>query len=595
MHRSFIALFALVALSAYSCKTFEKGSTTEITLSDLRNHVQYLASDDLKGRKPGTTEDRLAAKYIKDGLQKDGLKLLGERGYQFFNFIHEQELGKCQFSIGDTATYNLGKDYTLFPFSGSDSLSASAAFCGYGINLNTPTLARNDYESATVQGKWAVVLRGNPQADTTGNPYEQYSGDRIKALTAKENGAKGVIMVSGVGFDKDDALVDPLTKDYSINIPVIQISRKLANSILKETGKTIEELEQEIKLKPQGSSLELNKTITAIAKLNSKTERTENVVAFMEGSDPILKNELIVVGGHFDHLGMGGPNSSSRRQDTIAVHNGADDNASGVAAMMEIAQKMAKQKHSIKRSIVFIAFSAEELGLLGSKYFVNLPLINLSNVDAMVNLDMVGRLNKERILQVGGVGSSTVGLNVLLATSNPDSLKIVTSPEGYGPSDHASFYGKNIPVYFFSTGAHMDYHTPFDDADRINYEGLKSTTQFVYNLITTLANAPTRLIYKEAGPKVGNYSRSKKFKVTLGIMPDVSGQSNNGLRADFVTAGKAASRGGMQNGDIITSIDGKPVNNIQDYMVRLSTLKEGQTISVEVNRNNERKILIIKL
>jgi len=591
MSRNFTLSLLLITLLALSCRTAEKAFNSEITQPDLKNHIQFLASDDLKGRKPGTIEDRLAAKYIKDAFQKDGLKLLGERGYQFFTFIQEQQLGHCSFSLGDSIQPELGKDYTLFPFSGSDSISSEVVFVGYGFSIKT----RNDYESVNTKGKWVLILRGNPEADTTGNPYEQYSADRIKALTAKETGAKGVIMVSGSKFDKDDALVDPLSKDYSVNIPVIQVSRKLANEILKETGKTIEELEQEIRIKPLAASIELKKVVAATAILNSKQEKTQNIVALLEGHDPILKKEFIVIGGHYDHLGMGGPNSSSRRQDTIAVHNGADDNASGIAAMLEVAHKMAKEQKSIKRSVVFVAFAGEELGLLGSKYFVNTQLVDLSKAQAMVNLDMVGRLNKERVLQVGGVGSSNVGLDLLLATPNPDSLKLVTSPEGYGPSDHASFYGKNIPVYFFSTGAHLDYHTPFDDADRLNFEGLKSTTDLVYNLSLSLANTPTKLVFKEAGPKAGNYSRSKKFKVTLGIMPDVSGQSNNGLRADFVTAGKPAARGGMQNGDVIVSIDGKAVNNIQDYMVRLSTLKEGQTISVEVVRNTERKILIIKL
>lgn len=591
MSRSFTLSLLLITLLALSCRTAEKAFNSEITQPDLKNHIQFLASDDLKGRKPGTIEDRLAAKYIKDAFQKDGLKLLGERGYQFFTFIQEQQLGRCSFSLGDSIQPELGKDYTLFPFSGSDSISSEVVFVGYGFSIKT----RNDYESVNTKGKWVLMLRGNPEADTTGNPYEQYSADRVKALTAKEIGAKGVIMVSGSKFDKDDALVDPLSKDYSVNIPVIQVSRKLANAILKETGKTIEELEQEISVKPIATSIELKKVIAATAILNSKQEKTQNIVALLEGHDPILKNEYIIIGGHYDHLGMGGPNSSSRRQDTIAVHNGADDNASGIAAMLEIAHKMAKEQKNIKRSVVFVAFAGEELGLLGSKYFVNTQLVDLTKVQAMVNLDMVGRLNKERVLQVGGVGSSNIGLDLLLATPNPDSLKLVTSPEGYGPSDHASFYGKNIPVYFFSTGAHLDYHTPFDDADRLNFEGLKSTTDLVYNLSLSLANAPNKLVFKEAGPKAGNYSRSKKFKVTLGIMPDVSGQSNNGLRADLVTAGKPAARGGMQNGDVIVSIDGKAVNNIQDYMVRLSTLKEGQTISVEVVRNTERKILIIKL
>ena len=593
-HRILRCLFIL-SLGALSCKTSEKAKNTEITASNLRSHIQFLASDNLKGRKPGTVEDRMAAKYIKDALLHDGLKLLGDRGYQFFDFIQEQQLGRCRFSVDGQETFELGKDYTLFPFSGSDSLSADVAFAGFGISANTPTVTWNDYESVNPTGKWVMILRGNPGADTTGNPFEQLTGDRIKVLTAKEHGAKGVVMVSGTGFDKDDALVDPLTKDYSVDIPVVHISRKIANTILSKSGKSIEALESEIKASQHPINVNITSHIEAIATLKSVHEKTQNVVAFLKGSDPKLNGEVIIIGGHFDHLGMGGLNSSSRKQDTIAIHNGADDNASGIAAMLEIAQKLAKQQSKIKRSIVFIAFAGEEQGLLGSKYFVNNPLVDLSKAQAMINLDMVGRLNKEKQLQVGGVGTSDYGLNLLLANANPDSLKLATTPEGYGPSDNASFYGKNIPVYFFTTGAHLDYHTPFDDVVRINFEGLKSTADFVYNLTLSLANAPAKLTFKEAGPKVGNYSRSKRFKVSLGLMPDVSGQSNNGLRADFVTAGKPAARGGMQNGDVIVSIDGKPVNNIQDYMARLSTLKEGQTISVEVVRNNEHKILIIKL
>ncbi|SDB83560.1 M20/M25/M40 family metallo-hydrolase [Williamwhitmania taraxaci] len=589
MSRSLILLLLPLALVTQSCKT------SEITIPDLRNHVQFLASDNLKGREPGTVEDRLAAKYIKDALQDDGLTMLGERGYQFFTFVKEQKLGQCSFALEQQGSLELGKEFTLFPFSGTDSLSAEAVFVGFGIASNSPTFTWDDYQTVTVTGKWVLILRGNPGTDTTGNPFEQYTGDRIKALTAKEHGAKGVIMVSGVSFDKDDALVDPLTKDYSIDIPVIQVTRSVANSILSKSSKTIEALESEIRLKQERNSFEINSTISAKAELKSIKEKTQNVVAILEGCDPLLKNEIVIIGGHFDHLGMGGPNSSSRKQDTVAVHNGADDNASGVAAMLEIAQKMAKQRKHIKRSVVFLAFAGEELGLLGSKYFVNTPIVDISKSQAMINLDMVGRMSPEKMLQIGGVGTSDNGLSILLATANPDSLKLATSPEGYGPSDHASFYGKNIPVFFFSTGAHLDYHTPFDDVERINFNGLKSITEFTYNLALSLANAPSKLSFKEAGPKVSNYSRSKRFKVTLGIMPDVSGQQNNGLRADFVTAGKPAARGGMLNGDTIISIDGKAVNNIQDYMVRLGGLKEGQTISVEVIRNSERKILIIKL
>ncbi len=588
-----IGLSLLAALAA--CQTAVKIGNPEITVPELQHHIQFLASDSLKGRLPGTVECRIAAKYIKDNLNSDGLKLLGERGYQFFPIVKEQVLGRNELYFGTTELFTCGKDFTPFPFSDSDSLKAPVVFAGYGIEVTTPNIIWHDYELINPNKKWVMVLRGVPGKDSVGNPFEDYAGDRIKALTAKDQGASGIILVSGSNFDKDDGLVDPLTKDYSIGIPVIQVTRDVANEILLKSMHTIEQIEYLSAYQNHSLSFNTGVELTAVTSINSKREKTQNVVAEIVGSDSTLKHQYVIIGAHYDHLGMGGPGSSSRRPDTIAVHNGADDNASGVAALLEIAQRMAAHKESIKRSIIFVAFGAEEMGLLGSKEFVSNPPIDLKQVQAMINIDMVGRLNAAKTLQISGIGTSDIGKQLLDKTPNPDTLNIATTPEGYGPSDHASFYGKNIPVYFFTTGPHLDYHTPFDDADKINYTGLKKSTSYIYDLAMALANSNQKLNFKESGPKTGGYSRGRRFKVTLGIMPDISGQSNNGLRADFVTAGKPAYRGGMQNGDVITAIDGKEVKNIQDYMARLMTLKEGQTISVEVRRNNEHKILIIKL
>jgi Predicted aminopeptidases len=593
---STLRIVSIVLMATLASCQSTKLTNPDITELELQQSIQFLASDSLKGRLPGTVEDRIAAKYIKDKFNKNGIKLLGERGYQFFQIIKEQQLGTNKIYFGNENLFQLGKDFTPFPFSASDSISAPVVFVGYGIELTTKKIMWHDYELITANNKWVMILRGVPGKDSLGNPFADYAGDRIKALTAKDQGAAGIIFVSGSNFDKEDALVDPLTKDYSIGIPVIQITRTLADRILSKSQHTIAQIENITAHQTQGMSFETGVEISVLTAIHSKQEKTQNVIAEIIGSDSTLKHQYVIIGAHYDHLGMGGPGSSSRRPDTIAVHNGADDNASGVAALLEIAEKMATHRDSIKRSVIFIAFGGEEMGLLGSKEFVNDPPINLKQVQAMINIDMVGRLNKKSDLQVSGVGTSDFGGQLLTSIPDPDSLNIITSPEGYGPSDHASFYGKNIPVYFFTTGAHMDYHTPFDDADKINYIGLKKSADYIYQLAITLANKSQKLTFKEAGPKSGgDYSRGKRFKVTLGIMPDISGQSNDGLRADFVTNGKPAYRGGMQNGDVITAIDGKEVKNIQDYMARLMTLKEGQTISVEVRRNNEQKILIIKL
>ena len=220
-----------------------------------------------------------------------------------------------------------------------------------------------------------------------------------------------------------------------------------------------------------------------------KKSETRNVVMLLPGEDELLKNEFIIIGGHFDHLGMGG--SSSRVRDTVAVHHGADDNASGVGEMIELAEKFALTKGSHKRGIIFAAFSGEELGLLGSKYFTENPLIDLTKVNAMINLDMVGRLRDSSALQIGGAGTAEGLKDLVTSLSDTNILKLTITEEGSGPSDHSSFYGKNIPVLFFSTGAHLDYHTPSDTWEKINYPGMVTVSDLVFDIAENLANDTT--------------------------------------------------------------------------------------------------------
>jgi hypothetical protein len=320
---------------------------------------------------------------------------------------------------------------------------------------------------------------------------------------------------------------------------------------------------------------------------------TRNVIMVLPGEDDSLKNEYVIIGGHFDHLGMGG--SSSRVRDTIAVHPGADDNASGISSMIELAERFSLTRGSHKRSLVFAAFSGEEEGLLGSKYFADNPLMDLSGVNAMINLDMVGRLRDSSALQVGGVGTAEGLRDKVRSLADTNIIRLSFSDEGYGPSDHSSFYGKNIPVLFFSTGAHLDYHTPEDTWDKINYDGMKEVSDLIFRIAGDIANTSGRLKFREAGPKIEINRAIRRRGVTLGIMPDFAGNVKNGLRADFVTPGKPAALGGMKKGDIITSINGKTINNIQDYMFRMGQLKHGETISVEVLRNGKKEVLLIQL
>ena len=320
---------------------------------------------------------------------------------------------------------------------------------------------------------------------------------------------------------------------------------------------------------------------------------THNIIAVLPGKDKRVKNEYIVVGSHYDHLGLGGQNSGSRRPDTLGVHPGADDNASGDAVVLELAKYFKKER--AKRSIIFAFFGAEEQGLIGSKQFlewmkqddakrINLPA-DKKGIVAMVNLDMVGRM-RDGAMSVSGTGTSSQFKAMAEKAAEQTNVQISCTPDGYGPSDHASFVAQEIPVLFLTTGGHMEYHTPDDVPSTLNYDGMQQTLDFSKLLITQIANMPTTPDYISV-PST-NKMKHGKFKVTLGLMPDVMGQSRiPGLRADIVVAGKSAHNAGIRSGDVIQEIDGKPVTNMDDYMQRLSELEPDTTIPVKVLRGEE--------
>ena len=320
---------------------------------------------------------------------------------------------------------------------------------------------------------------------------------------------------------------------------------------------------------------------------------THNIIAVIPGKDKHLRNEYIVVGSHYDHLGMGGQGSGSRRPDTLGVHPGADDNASGDAVVLELARHFKKARSP--RSLIFMFFGAEEQGLVGSKKFLewmkqednqrkNLP-DSMKGIVAMVNLDMVGRM-RDSAMSVSGTGTSSRFKAMAEQAAAQTGLHISCVPDGYGPSDQASFVAVDIPVLFLTTGGHMEYHTPDDVPSTLNYDGMQQTLDFSKELITQLASMPETPDYISVPSS--QTMKHAKFKVTLGLMPDVMGASRiPGLRADIVVAGKPAHNAGIRSGDIIQEIDGKPVKDINEYMERLSELQPDTTIPVKVLRNEE--------
>jgi aminopeptidase YwaD len=570
----------------------------DITAADLKSHISYLASDELKGRYTGSPGAVAAAEYIRDQFRNAGLKLLGEDGFQYFEVVVSVKAGpNNSLRINDKNVANSG-DYTPFPFSKNGTVSAGVVFAGYGFEIRSDSLSWNDYQDLDVSGKWVMILRGDPEIEKQESRFVNFGDDRDKVILARDKGAAGVIFISGKKFDSKDELVSMYfdKTQSTAGIPVIHIKRAIANEILLTDHLTVDSLESALISDMKPNSKVLSAKVDATTEVLQEKVTARNVAGLLEGTDPVLKNSYIVVGAHYDHLGMGGPGSGSRFLDSLAIHNGADDNASGVGGVLELASYLSLEKVPLKRSIVFVAFDGEELGILGSRYFTDNPLIDLKKVDAMINFDMIGRLKTDDpSIMVGGTGTSKES-ETILNSLNTGGIKMSFSPEGYGPSDHASFYADNIPVFFFTTGAHEDYHTPDDDWQKINFEGEKNVLEIGQQLLLTIANKDENLTFQEAGPKQQEGGRaSYRFKVTLGIMPDFTSTVQGGLGVGGVKKDGPAFKGGMLKGDVITAIDGKQVNDIYDYMNRLKKLQPGQVISVDVLRQDKKVVLIIQL
>lgn len=569
----------------------------EINVNRLRKDIYYLASDSLNGRKTGSIESLMAAKYISRQFENAGLKFFPSAASQKFEVLFEVKLGKLNELSFEGYQGEPGTDYTPYSFSENARLESTASFAGYGFVIHEDSLKWDDYQGLDVKGKWVIVLRGDPEPDKNDSRFIPYSEERGKVLNAKDNGAIGVLFVTGPGQDKKDTLV-PLLYDKSgasAGIPVLNIKRSVADLLLKSSGKNIEELEKQLNETRKPLCFPVPVKIKATVQVAQVRAMTENVVAMLEGSDPVLKDEYIVIGAHYDHLGKGGPGSGSRMPDTLAVHNGADDNASGVGGIIALAEKFAAAQPRPKRSILFVAFTGEENGLLGSKYFVKNSPVDLKKITAVFNLDMIGRLLPDSgSVMISGTGTSIEAMDIINQYNKKLPFELKFSPEGYGASDHSSFYVENIPVFFITTGAHDDYHTPFDDREKINYEGTKAVLEFTYLLAADVCNRDKALTFQEAGPK-GMQSRSTRFKVTLGILPDFTGSENKGLRVDGVKKDGPASKGGILKGDIITAMNGKEIKNIYEYMDRLKSLEHGQTVNIDLIRNGKKIVLLIQL
>ena len=588
------ASLLLILLSCAIVPAVAQLPDPEITARELRGHVEYLASDALEGRRSGTDANRKAAEYIAGRLKKYDISPAGENGgyLQPFTFSVSVRLGEGNSCMLGSRKLELNTEYRPLGFSANGTASGPVVFAGYGISA--PEKGYDDYAGLDVTGKVVVVLRWAPDGDSPRSEFSRLTGFREKARVARDRGAAALIIISGPAHDPDDELLK-LSFDQvaaSSGIPILTMKRGVFSSFFHAAGLDLRALQDSMAATKKPRSFPfagLEATLTT--DVQTMKAKSANVLGVLRGTDPALQDEVVVLGAHFDHLGWGGPGSGSQRPDTVAIHNGADDNASGTSALLELAQKFGAMKELRRRSVVFAFFSGEELGTLGSQKYVASPPFPLEKTVAMLNMDMVGRLDGRK-LTVGGTGTAAIWPELLAKYNADSSFAYSMEPDGFGPSDHASFYGKNIPVLFFFTGIHNDYHKPSDDAELINYAGEEKVARLAFRIARDVVNRNDRPIALrvEAPAPRGGGGDARNFSVSLGIVPDF-GQSSDGMKVSAVQPNRAGEKAGLQAGDIITKMAGKAILNIYDYMGLLGELKAGDVIDLEVRRGDARVTL----
>ncbi len=575
-------------------------SKKEISEIKLKQHIQFLASDQLEGRLTGSTGEKLSAEYIEKefkaaGLQPVQLEENTDAAYQHsFPFVRLRiTTNKTRFAIvggpdmpgmnaGSMAQFKVFEEFFPLPQSSSnDSITAEFVDCGYGIIHEASN--RNDFaEIKDLSGKICVMRLGYMnEASEPNSPLKEVSDIQTKIKLALERNARGILFINGYNIDPKNIPTGRLNRtDKPLSIPVFYYKTD----------------------KPLPHKMQL----MMVSRVAAPTVNAVNVMGFRNNH----KKHTIIICAHHDHIGYN-EYDNSRYTGPRAIHNGADDNASGVAAMLELARTLKGKKYK-KFNYLFIAFSGEEMGLLGSKYFVNhapiflsgkidstniqalslQPNPKLAKVNYVLNIDMLGRLDSsKRILAINGVGTSPQFPKTIKQLKlDTNRIKITTTESGNGPSDHASFYLENIPVVHFFTGQHEDYHKPSDDENKINYSGMVVSLNTIQQFVAINNKAKKLPFTKTKDQSAGRM----KFKVSLGVMPDYT-WSGKGMRIDGASEGKPAQKAGMQKGDIITKLGSYSINSIEDYMNALGKLEPNTTTQIEILRGTQNLTLPIQL
>ena len=568
----FLALVSLCFLGqAIFAQTGDNGEKIqgESLQERFQKHIRFLADDDLEGRETGSEGERKAAEYIIRQFREIGVASTehgSENWYISFDYTHDKAQGKNNWlHIGDLSL-GLNRDY--FPLGSSGNSEATAEVVNVGYGISAPDLGHDDYpESRTdLNGKIFLIDLSDPTEGDPHGKFYQKAGIRERIRTAVMKGAIGLIFYNPSGKVKDPVF-NFHENANSYNIPVAFLKNpKMAKKALKK-----------------GLMVSLSAELVPIRK------NARNVIGYVETGG----NELIVLGAHYDHLGHGGEGSLARTNGGDDIHNGADDNASGVAMILELSRELIRrsQEKRMKYNFLILGFTGEEKGLLGSKYFFERKYIKRETMDLMINFDMVGRLDPdENKVVINGAGTSPFW-KPALEKINVDGLSYKTTDSGIGPSDHTSFYLQDMPVLHFFSGTHEDYHKPSDDEEKINYEGMEKIYGFVLQLIDQLEEADSVPAFTRTNEEE-NHS-VPRWTVSLGVVPDYM-YEGQGLRIDGVSDGKPAQKAGMKAGDIITKMGERNIEDIYAYMEALSNFKVGDKTILVIQRSGKEMKINIK-
>jgi len=583
-------LFAVLALAAAA---WAASSTQQADPNRYVNDVKELASPEMEGRGAGTKGLTRAEHLIEKRYQELHIDPAGVSGYaQPFTVITGARLkpdnSLAVVAPGGKRELKIHEEFVPYSFSSSNRVNAPLVFAGYGATAEE--FHYDDYAGLDVKDKVVLVLRYEPAGFSGNNAHHeltQHSQLITKAINARNHGAKALIVVNGkLGEGEEDFLTrfGSVSGPENVGIVMVQVKNAVAETWFQAAGKSLRQLQEQINASTNPASFAFPDSLPVSVNVAIETTRAtvDNVLAWLPGRT----DEYVIIGAHYDHLGRGNVDSLAPSQ-IGQIHPGADDNASGTAGVLELARLLAPERGKLKRSILFMDFAGEELGLLGSAEWVKEPTRPLDKAVAMINMDMIGRIKDDKVY-IGGVGTGSTFKSVLDQAEKEAPFKFEASPGGYSSSDHTSFVAKKIPVLFFFSGLHSDYHKPSDTWDKINGASAAQLLDMVEKVAVQLANTdqpPAFQVVAEEKP-LGGIAGGGGYGPYFGSVPDF-GQTEDGVKFSDVRPNSPAAKAGFKAGDILIQFGDKPIKNLYDFTDALRRSKVGDVVAVKVLRDGQ--------